>query len=68
MKKKSNLKGKKIYVKEDLTKWNLSILRAARERNVKAWSTDGKILTVDKGKIIRLTSIQDVDNLMNSVT
>jgi hypothetical protein len=67
MKAKKNLKGKPLYVNEDLTNHNLWLLKRTKEackNNGYAYSVDGKIFVKisDRQGSIRIISVADLEN------
>lgn len=61
---KSKLKGSQFIILEDLTKYNLNILKEAKQRGSyqSVWTSDGKIFAKDlNGSKRRIHSITDLD-------
>lgn len=69
MKSRINLKGKKLYVNEDLTRYNMELFTYARRQKFNVWTTDGKILVkhgnTDKN-ISRITCFEDFAKIIPS--
>ena len=59
---KSNLKGKKMMISENLTKRRYSILQAAITKygKGKVWTIDGRITTKVNDHFITMNSIEDI--------
>ena len=67
LRSRKKLKGKKLYIYEDLAATNMMLLRESRDRfrGYSVWTADGKVLVkFTDGKITRIQSKKDIDELM----
>lgn len=63
LKNRRRLKGKRLYVNEDLTKINKDLFDTARKvlSDLSVWTADGKVLVkLVNNKVVRIKSKEDI--------
>lgn len=61
--KKSKLKGTKLVIREDLTLKNIQLMKSARDKFNTAWTNNCNIFTKVNGKIYKIGSYSDINNI-----
>lgn len=65
-KNKSKLKGTHIVLREDLTRRNIQLMKAARNKFGTVWSNNGIIFTKVGSKIFKLNTFSDLNSISNA--
>lgn len=67
-KSKSRLKGSGITIKEDLTKFRYNLLQEAIKKfgGSNVWTSDGRIFVKQENGIVKISSVNDLRNIVKS--